>query len=161
MSQEQQDVTALLLAWRRGDESALARLTPLVHDELRKLARAYLRRERPDHTLQPTALVNEAYLRLIDASRVPWQDRHHFFGVTARLMRQILVDFARRRGYQKRGGGARRVELDASLAVTDSPREDLVALDEALSGLGAVDQRKAQVVELILRRLERRGNRGR
>jgi RNA polymerase sigma factor (TIGR02999 family) len=144
----QREVTALLLAWRAGDDTALARLTPLVHDELRRLARAHLRRERPNHTLQPTALVNEVYLRLVDATQVPWQDRHHFFGVTARLMRQVLVDFARRRGYQKRGGHARRVELEPSLAVADAPREDLIAIDDALSALAAVDARKAEVVEL-------------
>jgi RNA polymerase sigma factor (TIGR02999 family) len=142
------DVTALLLAWRAGDDTALARLTPLVHDELRRLARHYLRRERPDHTLQPTALVNEAYVRLVDANRVAWQDRHHFFGVTARLMRQILVDFARARGYQKRGGDVTRVELEPSMALTEARSENLVALDEALSALAAIDARKAQVVEL-------------
>ncbi len=147
-SPTQPDVTGLLLAWREGDQTALDRLTPLVHAELRRLARHYLRLERPDHTLQPTALVNEAYLRLVDAHRVPWQDRHHFFGVAARLMRQILVDFARSHGYQKRGGHAQRVELEPSMALVEDRREDLVALDEALSALAAVDARKAQVVEL-------------
>ena len=144
----QHEVTSLLLAWREGDATALARLTPLVHEELRRLAGHYMRQERPDHTLQPTALVNEAYLRLVDASQVQWQDRHHFFGVTARLMRQILVDFARNRGYQKRGGNARRVELEPSLSFTVPRSDDLLALDAAISALGAVDARKAEVVEL-------------
>jgi RNA polymerase sigma factor (TIGR02999 family) len=144
----QQEVTSLLLAWRGGDETALRRLTPLVHGELQRLARHYMRGERHDHTLQATALVNEAYLRLVDASQVQWQDRHHFYGVTARLMRQILVDFARSRGYQKRGGASRRVDLEPSMAVTASPNEDIVALDQALVALAAVDPRKAEVVEL-------------
>jgi RNA polymerase sigma factor (TIGR02999 family) len=143
-----QDVTSLLLAWRGGDQTALARMTPLVHDELRRLARHYMRGERHDHTLQPTALVNEAYLRLVDASQVHWQDRHHFYGVTARLMRQILVDFARKRGSSKRGGEARRVALEPSLMVTTSPGDDFVALDQALAALAGVDPRKAEVVEL-------------
>jgi len=141
-------VTSLLLAWRGGDETALAKLTPLVHEELRRLARHYMRRERPDHTLQPTALVNEAYLRLVDAHQVHWQDRHHFYGVTARLMRQVLVDFARSRGYQKRGGDAHRVELDPSSALVEPRSEGLLALDDAISALTEVDARKAQVVEL-------------
>ena len=145
---KQEEVTSLLLAWRGGDETALARLTPLVHEELRRLARHYMRQERPDHTLQPTALVNEAYLRLVDAHQVQWQDRHHFFGVTARLMRQILVDFARSRGYQKRGGDLRRVELEPASALTEPRSEDLLALDAAISALAAVDARKAEVVEL-------------
>jgi RNA polymerase sigma factor (TIGR02999 family) len=145
---EQEDVTGLLLAWGEGDASALARLTPLVHEELRRLARHYMRRERPDHTLQPTALVNEAFLRLIDANRVQWQNRSHFFGVSARLMRQILVDIARRRGYQKRGGGAHRTALDDAMAVVEEPGDDLVALDAALDALSQVDVRKAQVVEM-------------
>ena len=141
-------MTSLLLAWRGGDETALAKLTPLVHEELRRLARHYMRRERPDHTLQPTALVNEAYLRLVDAHQVHWQDRHHFYGVTARLMRQVLVDFARSRGYQKRGGDAHRVELDPSSALVEPRSEGLLALDDAISALTEVDARKAQVVEL-------------
>ena len=142
------DVTALLLAWSEGDASALARLTPLVHEELRRLARHYMRREPRDHTLQATALVNEAYIRLVDANRVQWQNRSHFFGVSARLMRQILVDLARSRGYQKRGGGAHKTALDAAMAVVEGPGDDLVALDDALARLSTVDSRKAQVVEM-------------
>jgi RNA polymerase sigma factor (TIGR02999 family) len=145
---EEHDVTALLLAWRDGDESALARLTPLVLDELRSLARQYMRRERADHTLQPTALVNEAYVRLVGARLVPWQDRHHFFGVTARLMRQVLVDFARARGAGKRGASDRRIELDSAVAIVSERREDLLSLDAALTALAEVDPRKAAVVEL-------------
>ena len=143
-----QEVTQLLLAWSEGDEEALARLVPLVHAELHRLARRYLRGERPGHPLQTTALVNEAYLRLIDARQVRWQNRAHFFGVSARLLRRILVDFARQRGYQKRGGGACHVSLDEALAVGRKPDEDLLALDEALQALAAVDARKGQVVEL-------------
>ena len=143
-----EDVTAMLLAWSEGDQTALVRLTPLVHEELKRLARHYLRRERRGHTLQPTALVNEAYLRLIDASRVEWQSRRHFFGVSARLMRQILVDVARHRGSAKRGALQRRVDLEAAEIPIDEPGADLVALDAALSALALVDARKAQVVEM-------------
>lgn len=142
------EVTQLLLAWSEGDEAALDRLVSLVYAELRILAKRYMRRERPEHTLQATALINEAYLRLIDAKRVRWQDRAHFFGVAARLMRQILVDFARERGYQKRGGAVRQVSLDEALVVGKKQDEDLVALDEALSALAETDLRKSQVVEL-------------
>src|SRR5215468_7696655 len=144
----QQEVTALLLAWSEGDSKALERLTPLVYGELRRLAKYYMRGERDGHTLQTTALIHEAYLRLIDANRVQWQNRAHFFAVSARLMRQILVDFARESGYQKRGGGARQVALDEAMALGKQRDEDMVALDEALSALAKVDARKAQVVEL-------------
>jgi len=142
------DVTQLLLAWREGDQGALDRLIPLVHAELRRLARSYMRRERAGHTLQTTALINEAYLRLIDAQRVPWQNRAHFYGVAAQLMRRILVDFARERNYQKRGGGAHQVAFDEALAVSASSDPDVVALDEALRELEKVDERKARVVEM-------------
>jgi RNA polymerase sigma factor (TIGR02999 family) len=142
------DITTLLVAWTRGEESALAQLTPLVHGELRRLARSYLRRERESHTLQTDALVNEAYVRLIDLSRVEWRDRAHFFALAARLMRRILVDYARSRQYQKRGGGARRVPLDDAAGVGVERTADLVALDDSLAALAAVDARKAQVVEL-------------
>ena len=123
-------------------------LTPLVYNELRRLAAAYMRRERPGQTIQATALVHEAYLKLIDIQDVQWQNRAHFFALSARLMRRILVDFARARGYQKRGGGAHKVTLDEALVVSPQAGEDLVAVDDALEALAAVDQRKSQVVEL-------------
>src|SRR5499426_2744445 len=138
-------ITGLLQAWGQGDDAALAALTPLVHAELRRLARGYMGRERKDHTLQPTALVNECYLRLIDARQVEWQNRAHFFALSARLMRRILVDFARSRGYKKRGGGARQVTLHESVVVAPEPGPDLVRLDEALTALAALDRRKAHV----------------
>jgi RNA polymerase sigma factor (TIGR02999 family) len=140
-------VTDLLLAWGEGDESALERLMPAVHEELRRLAHRQMRRERQGHTLQTTALVNEAYMRLIDLSRVRWQDRAHFFAMSARLMRRILVDHARSRNYQKRGGGAN-VALDEALMVSTERGADLIALDEALEALAKVDARKSQVVEM-------------
>jgi RNA polymerase sigma factor (TIGR02999 family) len=142
------EITGLLVAWGRGEESALAQLTPLVHRELRRLARSYLRRERDGHTLQTDALVNEAYLHLIDLSRVEWRDRTHFFALAARLMRRILVDYARARHYQKRGGGAQRVPLDDLPDISIARGADFVALDDALNTLATVDPRKAQVVEL-------------
>ena len=142
------ELTQLLLAWSAGDKAALDRLAPLVYDELRRLAQSYMRRERANHTLQTTALIHEAYLRLIDAEQVRLENRTHFFAVAARLMRQILVDFARARNYQKRGGGACQVSLDEALVVSPAQDEDLVAIDEALSALAEVDARKAQVVEL-------------
>jgi RNA polymerase sigma-70 factor (ECF subfamily) len=143
-----QQVTDLLLAWRDGDQAALDHLIPAVHQELRRLARRQMRGERPGHTLQTTALVNEAYLRLIDLSRVRWQDRAHFFAMSARLMRRILVDHARSRHYQKRGGGVSNVTLHEALVVSHEPGADLVALDDALEALAAVDVRKSQVVEM-------------
>ena len=124
------------------------KLTPLVYDELHRLARRYMAQERPGHTLQATALVNEAYLRLVDSRNVRWQNRAHFFAVSAQLMRRILVDFARSRHYQKRGGEAQRVSLDDALVVSRERGADLVALDDALQALAAVDPRKSQVVEL-------------
>jgi RNA polymerase sigma factor (TIGR02999 family) len=138
----------LLLAWSEGDHEALDRLMPLVYGELRRLAQSYMRRERAGHTLQTTALIHEAYLRLIDAGQVRLESRTHFFAVASRLMRQILVDFARSRGYQKRGGGAQQVSLDEALVIGRPRYEDLVALDEALTALAEVDERKARVVEL-------------
>jgi RNA polymerase sigma factor (TIGR02999 family) len=140
-------VTTLLRAWRGGDQAAFEQLTPLVYDELRRRARHYLRGERPDHTLRPTALVHEVYLRLVNLDQVDWQDRTHFFVLAARQMRRILVDSARARHYKKRGGGAFSVTFDEQLAVSDH-RPDLVALDEALELLAATDERKARVVEL-------------
>jgi RNA polymerase sigma factor (TIGR02999 family) len=121
---------------------------PLVHDELRVLAYRQMRHERPGHTLQATALVNEAYVRLIAINRMRWQDRAHFFAMSARVMRRILVDAARAKGYQKRGGGAPRVTLDEALVVAEDPGQDLVALDDALETLAAIDPRKSQVVEM-------------
>jgi len=142
------EVTALLLAWRQGDQGALDRLLPVVYDELHRMAQRQLRGERRDHTLQPTALVNEAFLRLIDVRQIQWQDRSHFLAMSARLMRRVLVDSARARGYQKRGGGALRVSLDPEAIARDDRPTDLVELDHALDALATEDPRKSQVVEL-------------
>jgi RNA polymerase sigma factor (TIGR02999 family) len=141
-------VTKLLRAWEGGDQQALGRLTPLVYNELRRIARRYMARERPGHTLQATALVNEAYLRLVDAKEVGWRDRAHFFAISARTMRRILIESARARRFQKRGGGQERVTLEDSLAIQGRPGPDLVALDDALNALAAMDPRRSQVVEL-------------
>jgi RNA polymerase sigma-70 factor (ECF subfamily) len=141
-------VTELLLAWSKGEQAALEKLAPLVYAELRRIAHRYMNRERRGHTLQTTELVNEAYLRLIDASQVRWQDRAHFFAISAQLMRRILVDFARSRGYIKRGGGAHRATFDEALLVSPAPGPDLVALDDALKALAVKDARKCRVVEL-------------
>jgi RNA polymerase sigma factor (TIGR02999 family) len=141
-------VTALLRAWSDGDGAALDSLVPVVEAELRRLARIYMKRERREHTLQPTALVNEVFLKLVDAADIRWQDRAHFFGISARLMRRVLVDHARARGYQKRGGDMKRVTLDGrDFAAADNP-VDLLALDRALVGLAAIDERKCKVVEM-------------
>lgn len=142
------DVTALLLAWGDGDESALARLIPIVHDELYRIARVCMAGEKGDHTLQATALVNEAYLRLIKTQGMNWQSRAHFLAMAARLMRRILVDFARSKQYLKRGGGAVNVSLDRDVALSIEPGRDLVALDDALAALAKVDERKSRVIEL-------------
>jgi RNA polymerase sigma-70 factor, ECF subfamily len=142
------DITTLLVAWGRGDEAALQQLIPLVHRELHQIARRCLKGERPGHTLQPTALVNEAFLRLVDVRRVNWKNRTHFLAMSARLMRRVLVDFARSRHYQKRGGGVMKVSLDEAHAVSTEPGQDLVALDEALTTLSAIDERKARVIEM-------------
>lgn len=142
------DVTQLLLEWRNGDQSALNRLMPLVYDELRRLARRCLRRERAGHTIQTTTLVHEAYLRLIDADRVPWQNRAHFFAIAAKLMRRILVDEARKRHFQKRGGEFTRISLDDALVMSAERCSELLALDEALDRLARFAARKSQVVEL-------------
>jgi RNA polymerase sigma factor (TIGR02999 family) len=141
-------VTHLLLAWGQGDEVALDRLIPIVHAELRRVARRQMGHERVGHTLQATALVHEAYLKLIDIRQVQWQNRAHFFAISSRLMRRILVDHARARGYQKRGGGAHNVTLDEALIVSEERGSDLVAVDDALEALAARDQRKSQVVEM-------------
>ena len=140
--------TELLRAWSQGDESALDRLVPLVYEELHRLARRYMRQERPDHTLQATSLVNEAYLRLIDVNRVEWQDRAHFLAVAAQMMRRILVEFARSRQRQKRGGGAVHLSLADVQELPDSKERDLVAVNDAVSRLTRFDARMGQVVEL-------------
>jgi RNA polymerase sigma factor (TIGR02999 family) len=142
------EVTRLLVSWCDGDESAYERLMPLVHGELMRLARHYMRSERPGHTLQPTALVNEAYLRLVDWKNVRWQNRSHFYGVAAQMMRRILVDFARSRPAHKRDGGARLVTLGEADGLQQEPHADLLALDEALDALAAFDPRKVAIVEL-------------
>ena len=141
-------VTELLLAWGEGDETALDQLVPLVHAELRCMAARYMAGERVGHTLQPTALVNELYLRLVDVDRVRWQNRSHFFAVAARLMRRVLVDSARSRGYQKRGGGAERVTFDEAIAIDIGRGHELLALDDALAALAQLSPRQSQVVEM-------------
>ena len=142
------EITRLLVAWSDGDATALDRLVPYVYEELHRLARRYMNGERPDHTLQTTALVNEAYLRLVRWKDVQWQNRAHFFAVAAQMMRRILVDFARDRQYLKRGGGAARVPLSEAVASIDERSTDLVALDHALTALAKTDPRKAQIVEM-------------
>jgi RNA polymerase sigma factor (TIGR02999 family) len=148
------DLTGLLIEWRQGDKAALDRLTPLVYDEIRRIAHRYVQREHEGHTLQTTALVNEAYLRLVGSQNVAWQNRAHFFAVTAQMMRHILIDHARRRHYIKHGGEAQRVAFDEALANEETmlmsrPRAaELVALDEALQELAKIDARKSRVVEL-------------
>src|SRR5438128_506881 len=141
------DVTQLLLEWSSGDRRALDDLTPLVYAELRRLARSYMRRERPDHTLQTTALVHEAYVRLVDQKRVPPLGRAHFFGAAAQIMRRILIDHARGRERDKRGGNAVQVSLDEALAMPDR-NVDVLALNDALNELAAVDARQSRIVEL-------------
>jgi RNA polymerase sigma-70 factor (ECF subfamily) len=142
-----EDVTELLLAWRGGDQLALEKLTPIVYQDLRRLARRRLLDERAGHTLQPTAVVNEAYMRLVDYRHVQWQDRAHFFAVSAQLIRRVLVDHARRRN-QKRGGGARHFSLELAPEIGSHSSKNLVALDDALNELARMDARKAKVVEL-------------
>src|ERR1700686_2705652 len=142
------DVTQLLVAWSNGEQDALERLVPLVYNELHRLAHRYMERERREHTLQSTALVHEAYQRLINLKDVSWHNRAHFFAVSAQLMRRILVDFARSRNYLKRGGGAQKVTLDEALLVSPEKGQDLVALDDALKALAVTDARKSKVVEL-------------
>jgi RNA polymerase sigma factor (TIGR02999 family) len=141
-------VTTLLVAWRAGNDQALTDLMPLVYGELRRLARQHLRHERPGHTLQATALANEAYLRLVDTRKIEWRDRAHFFAMASRLMRRVLVDAARERRAAKRGGGGARVTFDEALAPAPQRGLDLLALDAALETLASVDARKARVVEL-------------
>ncbi len=141
-------ITHLLRAWSEGDDAALAALVPLVDSELRRLAAGYMSRERPGHTLQPTALVNETFLRLLDAQGVAWQDRSHFLGIAARLMRRVLVDHARARGRHKRGGDHDQVSLDEEVAAAPRLDFNLLALDRALEALALVDGRKARVIEM-------------
>jgi RNA polymerase sigma-70 factor (ECF subfamily) len=145
--QTSKEITQLLTAWSEGDQSALDRLAPLIHAELHRLAHHYMSRERPGHLLQTSALVNEAYVRLIDWKNVRWQNRAHFFGVAAQMMRRILVDVARESQYLKRGGGALQVSLTQAAFVIDR-NTDLVALDEALTALAEIDPRKVRVVEM-------------
>lgn len=142
------EVTDLLRAWSEGDERALKKLVPIVHDELHRLARVYMANERPGHTLQATALVNEVYLRLLDIGQINWQGRAQFMGVCAQLMRRILVDFARRRRSKKRGGQNRRLSLEEGLIVSKERAAELVALDDALTAFAALDARRSRVVEL-------------
>ena len=142
-----EDISTLLRAWSDGDQSALERLTPVVYDELHRLARRYMKGERSGHSLQTTALVNEAYMRLVDYERMQWQNRAHFFAVSAQVMRRILVDHARRHNL-KRGGGVRHVALEEAAAVGGDQGPDLVALDDAMNTLARIDPRKVQVVEM-------------
>jgi RNA polymerase sigma factor (TIGR02999 family) len=142
------EVTRLLKAWNGGDEEALQKLTPLVYRQLHQIAQRYMAGERSGHTLQTSALVNEAYLRLVDCGQVNWQDRAHFFAISANLMRRILIDFARSRGYLKRGGAAPHISLEEAPALCNEPDVNLVALDDALKALSAIDERKSKVVEL-------------
>lgn len=148
MTSEPQQITRLLLAWGNGDQRALEELMPLVYEELRRVAARHMRRQKPGHSLQTTALVNEAYLRLIDSSQVRWQNRAHFFAVSAQLMRRILVDFARQRHNLKHGGEVQKVSLDEALVNAPERGADLLELDEALTRLAALSARQAQVVEL-------------
>lgn len=148
MTPSPKSITELLVEWREGDESALDRLMPLVYEELRKRARYYMRRERPDHTLQTGALVNEVYLRLVDHKGMRWQNRAHFYAVAAKAMRRILIDHARFHRYEKRGGGNHPLELDEAAAVFQKQAQELVALDDALTDLAAVDPRKSNIVEM-------------
>ena len=141
-------ISLLLVDWSKGDEYALEQLMPVVYDELYKLAHSYLRRERPDHTLQPTALINEAYLRLVKQDFPEWQSRRHFYGVAAQLMRQILVEYARARAADKRGGAGRKFSIDEALTFSDEKASELVALDDAMVALAKFDERKVRVIEL-------------
>jgi len=142
------DITRLLISWSEGDSSALEQLVPVVRSELQRLAHGYMRRQRPDHVLQTTALVHEAYLRLVDAQRLKWQNRAHFYAISARLMREILVEFSRAEHAQKRGGGIKAVPLEETAVAASSPDAILVALDDALNDLARFDQRKASIVEM-------------
>jgi RNA polymerase sigma factor (TIGR02999 family) len=148
MTAPPKDVTQLLVDWGKGDKQALDGLMPLVYDELHRIASRYLRRERQGHTLQTTALINEAYMRLVDQNRVSWQSRAHFFGVAAQMMRRILVDHARSHLYAKRGGGAQKLTLDEAIATPQERDLDLVALDDALTTLAEIDPQQGRIIEL-------------
>jgi len=148
MKTSSHEVTQLLMDWGNGNQTAAEKLMPLVYEELHRLAHQYMNKEHPGHTLQTSALVNEAYLRLIDQKQVHWQNRAHFFGIAAQLMRRILVDYARSRRYQKRGGDARQVDLDEAMIVSQERAADVIALDDALKSLAEFDARKSQIVEL-------------
>ena len=143
-----QEITGLLLAWRQGEKAALDLLMPKVYDQLKKLASAYMRRQNPGHSLQTVDLVNEAYIRLIDSSRVNWQDRNHFYAISSQIMRRLLVDSARKRNSQKRGGGRAQITLSDNLELTDGPGLDLVALDQALKQLTELNPRQGRIIEL-------------
>ena len=148
MTAPPKDVTQLLVDWGKGDKQALDGLMPLVYDELHRIASRYLRRERQGHTLQTTALINEAYLRIVDQNRVNWQNRAHFFGVAAQIMRRILIDHARSHLYAKRGGGAQKLTLDEAIATPQERDLDLVALDDALTTLAEIDPQQSRIIEL-------------
>lgn len=148
MAPVQQEITQLLLQWSRGDGDALAQLVPMIYPELRRIARRHMGRENPGHTLQTSALINEAFLRLVDQKTVEWHDRAHFLAVSAQVMRHILIDHARKHNYAKRGGGARHVPLDGVAVQQQQRSAELVALDAALDALSKIDPRKARVVEL-------------
>ena len=148
MTAPPEDITQLLVDWGKGNKLALDGLMPLVYDELHRIASRYLRRERQGHTLQTTALINEAYLRIVDQNRVNWQSRAHFFGVAAQMMRRILVDHARSHLYAKRGGGAQKLTLDDAIATPQECDLDLVALDDALTTLGQIDPQQSRIIEL-------------
>jgi RNA polymerase sigma factor (TIGR02999 family) len=143
-----QEITQLLMNWSRGDKTALDQLVPLVYPELRRLAKRHMGRENPEHTLQTSALINEAYLKLVDQQNIQWTNRAHFFAMAAQVMRHILVDHARTRNYAKRGGGAVKLPLDEAVALTDQRAGELVALDDALKELAKLDDRRSQIVEL-------------
>ena len=142
------EVTQLLLAWSDGDRAALDKLTPLVYEDLRRMAHRYMSRERPDHTMQTTALVNEAYLRLVNREAVHWQNRAHFFAIAAQVMRHILVDHARSHAYAKRGGGTRKISLDEAMVVSQERAAEVVALDDVLKELAKIDSQQSRIVEL-------------
>jgi|SRR5206468_3263856 len=148
MTHQPEEVTQLLLDWSNGDQAAFDALMPLVYNQLRQMAHRYMSQERPGHTLQTTALVNEAYLRLIDQKQVHWQNRAHFFAVAAQAMRRILIDHARKQRYAKRGGGVRKISLDEAAVMSQERAADLLALDEALKSLAAIDPQQSCVVEL-------------
>src|SRR5215469_11630520 len=142
------EITRLLLSWKSGDEAALARLMPLVYDELHRLARRFMAAEQTGHPLQTTALIHEVYLRLVDANSIDWQNRAHFYAICARLMRRILIDFARSRNYQKRGAGFAHIQLEEAVTVSEAVGSEMLAVDEALKQLAAIDSRKSEVVEM-------------